>query len=157
MPRTSTFGTNALGTHAPGTSALALVALLLAACGGGGGEAAAGHAEPAHLVLDETAAFERYRVVLTAHAAERLDIQTAPVAAGGGGGRVVPYAALIYDEHGEVWTYTNPEPLTFVRERVAVTRIDGPRALVSRGPAVGTAVVTVGTAELYGTEFGVGH
>jgi hypothetical protein len=29
--------------------------------------------------------------------------------------------------------------------------------VLSNGPATGTAVVTVGAAELYGTETGVGH
>ena len=30
-------------------------------------------------------------------------------------------------------------------------------AVLTGGPAAGTAVVSVGAAELYGTEFGVGH
>jgi hypothetical protein len=42
-----------------------------------------------------------------------------------------------------------------VRERVRVGRVDGDRVLLSRGPAAGTRVVTVGTAEVYGTELEV--
>ena len=57
-------------------------------------------------------------------AAERLDIQTAPVRGGRRGRRVVPYAALIYDEHGATWVYTSPKPLSFVRDPVEVERIE---------------------------------
>jgi membrane fusion protein, heavy metal efflux system len=44
-----------------------------------------------------------------------------------------------------------------MRERVTVEFIEGDQAVLSKGPAEGSAVVTVGAAELYGTEFGVGH
>jgi hypothetical protein len=43
-----------------------------------------------------------------------------------------------------------------VRQRVGVARIDGDLAILGSGPAPGTAVVTVGVAELLGTELGVG-
>jgi hypothetical protein len=71
--------------------------------------------------------------------------------------RVVPYAAVIYDPEGKTWVYTEPKPLTFVRAPVSVAYIDGDLAVLSEGgPADGTAVVTVGVPELYGTELGVG-
>ena len=41
--------------------------------------------------------------------------------------------------------------------RVAGADIDGDVAVLSSGPPVGTRIVTVGVAELFGTEFGVGH
>jgi hypothetical protein len=66
---------------------------------------------------------------------------------------VVPYAAVLYDAHGDAWTYTSPEPLTFVRHRITVDNIQGDLAFLSSGPPVGTLVVTVGAAELYGAEF----
>lgn len=104
------------------------------------------------------------RVRLTARAVERIGIETVPVRieqdsrAGQPVERmVVPYAAVLYDARGTTWTYTNPEPLAFVRERIEVDYIDGERAVLSTGPAPGTAVVAVGAAELYGTEFKVGH
>ena len=50
-----------------------------------------------------------------------------------------------------------PEPLTFVRHRVVIDKIDRGLAVLQDGPAVGTKVVTVGAAELYGAESGVGH
>jgi hypothetical protein len=99
------------------------------------------------------------RVVLTARAAERIGITTAPVREASRDGqarRVVSYAALIYDAQGAAAVYTNPEPLTFVRQQVTVDTIDGDSVYLSDGPPAGTAVVTVGSAELFGTELGIG-
>jgi len=99
------------------------------------------------------------RVTLIPASAERLGIQTAPVGREVVGGRsrtVMPYAALLYDEQGDTWTYTNPEGLAYVRHGVTVDFIEGDLAILSDGPPVGTLVVTVGAAELYGAEFGVG-
>ncbi|HEX6287734.1 MAG TPA: hypothetical protein VFZ66_01015 [Herpetosiphonaceae bacterium] len=70
---------------------------------------------------------------------------------------VIPYGAVIYDLHGETWVYTSPESLTYVREGILVDYIDGDMAVLSEGPSTGTQIVTVGAAELYGIEFGVGH
>lgn len=100
------------------------------------------------------------RVILTAQAAKRLDIETAPVRDAQVRGKlrkVVPYAAVFYDLNGATWVYTNPEPLTFVRASINVDYIDGDLAVLSEGPPSGTEVVTVGSPELYGTEFGVGQ
>jgi hypothetical protein len=69
--------------------------------------------------------------------------------------KVVPYAAVLYGVHGETWVYSNPEPLVFVREPIVVDYIEGHVAYLSEGPDVGTAVVTVGAEELFGTETGV--
>jgi hypothetical protein len=66
--------------------------------------------------------------------------------------KVVPYSAILYDLTGDTWVYTNPEPSVFVRERVAIERIDEDLAVLNTGPAVGTQVVTIGAAELYGAE-----
>lgn len=71
--------------------------------------------------------------------------------------RVVPYGAVIYDLKGDTWVYTTTAPLTFVREKVTVDFIEGDLAVLSQGPAAGTQIAAVGAAELYGTEFGVGH
>ena len=70
--------------------------------------------------------------------------------------RVVDYSAVVYEPKGDTAVYTNPEPLVFVRKPVKVEYIEGDVAVLSDGPPVGTAVVTVGTAELLGMEFGVG-
>lgn len=77
--------------------------------------------------------------------------------AGGTTRKVVPYSALLYDVHGKTWVYKNPEPLTFLRHQVEVDYIQGDQAVLVDGPETGTEVATVGVAELYGTEFGVGH
>ena len=70
--------------------------------------------------------------------------------------KVVDYAAVVYEPKGDTAVYTNPEPLVFVRKPVKVEYIDGDVAVLADGPPAGTAVVTVGTAELLGMEFGVG-
>lgn len=97
------------------------------------------------------------RVTLTEEAAERIDVQTVPVERGDRSALSIPYAAVLYDPAGDTWTYTSPEDLVFVREPISVIRIDGEQALLSKGPPAGTAVVTVGAAELLGTEYEVGE
>ena len=114
------------------------------------------------------------RVTLTTKAAERLGIQTAPAREmtvarkqrvgeilpirGGeepSQRKVVPYAAVLYDAKGATWVYTNPNPLTFVRHAIQIDYIEGDLAVLSDGPAAGTAVVVVGAAELFGAETGI--
>jgi hypothetical protein len=95
------------------------------------------------------------RITLTEEAAARLDIQTDSVRdeqVNGLQQRVIPYAALLYDAEGNTWTYTNAAPLTFVRQAITVDRIEGDLVVLTKGPALGTAVVTVGATELYGSE-----
>ena len=99
------------------------------------------------------------RVTLSEDAARRLDIATAPISELGGrtARTAMPYAAVLYDPNGDTWAYTNPEPLVFVRAPITVVTIEGNRAVLSAGPAAGTEVVTVGAAELLGTEYEVGE
>jgi hypothetical protein len=66
--------------------------------------------------------------------------------------KVVPYRAVYYDAKGAPWVYVNGTPLTFQRQRIGVERIVGDLAVLSEGPAVGTPIVTVGAAMLYGAE-----
>jgi hypothetical protein len=95
------------------------------------------------------------QLTLSAKAAERLGVETAPVA-GSGSVLTVPYAAVIYDAQGQTWSYVNTAPLVFLREQITVDDIEGDTAVLSAGPTVGTPVVTTGAAELYGAEIGVG-
>lgn len=100
------------------------------------------------------------RVILTERAVERVGIQTASVleeASGAAMRKVVPYGAILYDKKGHTWTFTNPQPRVFVRQQVSVERIDGDRVYLTEGPPAGTAVVTVGAAELMGAEDKYGH
>jgi len=71
-------------------------------------------------------------------------------------GLVVPDAAILYDMHGATWVYEAQGNGKYVRRRVEVARQVGNRVLISRGLAEGTRVVTIGAAELFGTEFGAG-
>jgi len=68
---------------------------------------------------------------------------------------VIPYAAVIYDTEGNTWVYTNPEPLTYVRQPIVIDYIEGDRAVLMEGIESGTQVVTVGASELLGAELGV--
>jgi hypothetical protein len=110
--------------------------------------------------VEAIAGTELHKVTLSARAAQRLDIKTERVqelVVGGAKHKVVPYAAVLYDAHGETWVYTSPAPLVFVRHAIHVAYISGDRAVLSQGPPAGTAVVTVGAAELFGAEFEIGH
>ncbi|HEY4234037.1 MAG TPA: hypothetical protein VGM76_11460 [Lacipirellulaceae bacterium] len=104
-----------------------------------------------HLEGAEHAA-EPTRITLQEEAAKRLDIQTGEVT-GDSAQKSMPYSAVLYDTEGKTWTYTNPEPLVFVRHLVTIDHIDGDKAFLADGPPAGTKVVTVGAAELYGSEF----
>jgi hypothetical protein len=66
--------------------------------------------------------------------------------------KIVPYSAVYYDAKGAAWVYVNAKPLTFERRRVSVERVVGNQAILSDGPPVGTPVVSVGAALLYGAE-----
>jgi hypothetical protein len=133
---------------------LTLAALALAGCsesasgGESGGDASA--------TIQQVEGSDLMRVTLAPGAAERLGLEMGVVRQVPGGGTAVPYAAVIYDPDGDTWVYTSPKDRTFVREPIIVTSIIGEEAFLSSGPEVGTEVVTVGTAELYGTEQEIG-
>jgi hypothetical protein len=118
------------------------------------------HVEPAQ--VEHIEGSELNRVILTEMAMKRLDLQTdqvrtQQVSRSDSPRDVVPYSALIYDPNGQTWIYTSPAPRTFIRHKVDVDYIEGDIAVLKNGPPAGTLVATVGVAELYGTEFGVGH
>lgn len=69
---------------------------------------------------------------------------------------VVPFSSLIYDINGGTWVYINPESLQYLRVPVTVDYVKGDQVVLTEGPSVGTAVVTVGVAELHGADTGVG-
>lgn len=133
---------------------LALAALALAGCsesasgGESGGDAAA--------TIQQVEGSDLVRVTLAPGAAERLGLEMGVVRQVPGGGTAVPYAAVVYDPDGDTWVYTSPKDRTFVREPIIVTSVTGEEAFLSSGPEVGTEVVTVGTAELYGAEQEIG-
>jgi hypothetical protein len=103
--------------------------------------------EPAHIEeVDGTV-----HVTFTKEGADRTGVETASVRRDGRH-LVVPYASLIYDAEGKTYVYTSPKQLEYVRAEVVVDRIDGDTAFLTDGPPVGTDIVTVGTAEVYGAE-----
>jgi hypothetical protein len=135
---------------------LIFASLLLAACGQTQ-TAAADKPKPAIVEPSEVKGINR--VTLTEKAAQRLSIQTALVSeeqVKGAQRKVIPYAAVVYGLKGETWAYTNPQPLTFVRQPITIDYVEGDKVVLVDGPASGTAVVTVGVAELYGADTGIG-
>jgi hypothetical protein len=125
---------------------LIFVVLLLSACGP--------KSETPEMIvpskLEPIDGSDLQRVILTEKAAERIGIETVSAS-----GTSVPYAAVIYDIEGNTWIYTNPEPLTFVRAQIEIDHIEGDTAVLAEGLASELTVVTVGVAELWGTETGV--
>lgn len=138
----------------PGLVSLAVVGLLLAACG----QPAAVAREEA-VTVEELEGSELSRITLSAKAEGRLGLETTPVTEGEvGGGRwlVIPYAAVVYDAEGAAWAYVNTEPHVFLRHPLVIETIEADRVVLSEGPPPGTPVVSVAAAELYGAETGVG-
>jgi hypothetical protein len=132
---------------------LAVACLLLASCKQAETPAPVESDGPAKIEhLDGT---DATRVTLKEEAAKRLDVQTAPIRDAqidGKQRRVIPYAAILYDIKGDTWTYISPEPFVFVRHPIKVDFIKGEDAILLDDLPAGTAVVTVGAAELYGSE-----
>jgi ABC-type oligopeptide transport system substrate-binding subunit len=97
------------------------------------------------------------QVTLTEEAAGRIGLKTDTVRGvaeiGAPGATQVPLSAVLYDKDGKAWVYTSPKPLTFVRVPIGIEQVDGDNVLLRSGPPPGTAVVTVGGAELLGTEY----
>jgi uncharacterized membrane protein len=142
-----------------GLAALVVVsAPLLGSCAGPSTAAAPEAVEPAHV---EPAGDEGInRITLEEQAVTRLDLQTGEVREGSVDGQqrlLVRHSAIVYDADGRAWAYTVVEGLTYERAPVEVDQVVGEDAFLTSGPPVGTEVVTVGVAELYGAEHDVGH
>jgi len=133
-------------------AALVLAGLQLTGCGKHHEKHHAEH--PAK--IEEIAGSELKKVTLTEKAAQRLDVQTTEVREEGGQ-KIVPYSSLIYDTKGKTWVYTSPAPRTFLRHEIEVEKIEGDKVVLKSGPPAGTVIASVAVAELYGTEFKVGH
>jgi hypothetical protein len=139
---------------------ITVAVLTLTACAAHASQTSTGSTNSPPARVERMGGTDLSRVILTAQAAKRLGIETAPVRDAQVQAKlrkVVPYAALFYDLNGKTWVYTNPESLTFVRASISIDYIEGDLAVLSEGPPSGTKVVTVGSPELYGTEFGVGQ
>jgi hypothetical protein len=111
------------------------------------------------VTIEEIEGTDLHKLTLEERAVQRLDIQLADVTEqqiDGAATLVVPFGAVYYDAMGAAWVYTNTEGYSYVRAPITVERIEGQMAILSAGPAVGTKVVSVGAALLFGAEFGVG-
>jgi hypothetical protein len=114
----------------------------------------ASHHDPAE--LEPIKGTDVSRVTIDAAGVKRAGIQTAPIHQNGQG-MVMPHSAVIYDADGETFTYTVPEPRTYVRQKIVIDDVVGDSVMLSDGPPAGTEVVTVGAALVYGSEFEVAH
>lgn len=135
--------------------ALAALGVYLAVFRANGPAADSEAVEPARLEPVGTNGLTR--VVLSAHAARRLDVRTVPVSSVRVNGKMrtaIPYDAVLYETNGDTWTYTSPEPRVFIRDEIRVARVERGLAILGEGPPLGTAVVTLGSAELWGVEYG---
>jgi hypothetical protein len=129
----------------------------LSACGGGStgyDYETASHHDPAE--LEPLKGTDVQRVTIDAEGVERAGIQTSPIRQNGQG-TVMPHSAVIFDADGETFTYTSPEPRTYVRQKIVIDDVVGDSVMLSDGPPAGTEVVTVGAALVYGSEFEVAH
>jgi hypothetical protein len=114
----------------------------------------ASHHDPAE--LEPIKGTDVHRVKIDAEGVERAGIQTGPIHQNGQG-TVMPHSAVVYDADGETFTYTVPEPRTYVRQKIVIDEVVGDSVMLSDGPPAGTEVVTVGAALVYGSEFEVAH
>lgn len=98
------------------------------------------------------------RVILTADARKRLAIESRPFTQMNGGPYRVPSSALLYDNVGHAWVFTESESLKFQRVRVRVlsTREHEVDVRFEQAEAGSLPIVVHGAAELHGTEFGIG-
>ncbi len=90
-------------------------------------------------------------VTLTKLGADRIGVETEPVQ-----DRRIPYAALLYDADGQPYVFVNTSGLSFHREDVAVSKIDGDTVDIAEGPADGARIVTVGVPQIHGAELEFG-
>ena len=128
-------------------------AAILAGC------ATAAPAETPPALIKPVAGSQIPQLQLTERAVQRLGVVTQPVrqtaTAGHAAREIIPYSAVVYDTDGSTWTYVNTAARTYERKPITVTEIDGDVAQLSAGPVAGTPVVTVGAAELLGTEYDI--
>ena len=137
-----------------GLAPVALAGALLTGCAGAVSDAYVIENDPGS--VEHIEGSDVSRVTLTEAAARRLGVQTTRVVEARRG-LVVPSAAVFVDTNGVWWVYTTGPAFSYVRHEVEVLREDGERTVLSQGPEPGTGIVTVGVAELYGVESGVGH
>ena len=150
-------GRFAFGVAAAAAAAAAAAGIYAGISGDSSTAAAAGEAEQPPALVEPIGKTGHSRVIFTAASVERIGVRTARVESSfvrGHRRTVMPYTAVLYEANGDTFTYTSPKPRTFVRRGVRVAYIKSGRAFLQAGPPAGTAVVTVGAAEIWGVEYG---
>lgn len=71
--------------------------------------------------------------------------------------RTLPAASVVRDAEGAAWVYACAGEHAFKRARIDPLRVAGDRVVFERGPPLGACVVSVGAAEIFGSEFEPGH
>ncbi len=66
---------------------------------------------------------------------------------------VIPWSAVVFDVYGGTWIYESLGEQKYARRRVQVKYVVDSTAVLANGPPVDARIVTVGAAELFGTEF----
>ncbi len=130
------------------TGGLLVVALATTGCAKASGSSEAGGDPAAKLV--EVEGSDLPQVVIDDRAESRIGLEMAPA------GATIPYAALIYGADGTTYVYTQPKEHTYQRTAVQVADIAGDQVRLDSGPSAGEQVVTVGSAQLFGVEQGIG-
>ena len=116
-----------------------LTAVALSVCLAGCSHTTATHAPYKPAKVGAATAAGVKPVTFTAEGARRIGLATSAIS-GAGGRLVVDYTALIYDSAGGSWVYTVPEPLTYLRAPVKISRRSNRAAsFLADGPVVGTA------------------
>ncbi len=128
----------------------------LPACAQSAAVAPAAAAGAAPVKVEKNATTGIAKLTVTEHGLARIELKTEPVKAGKGKDVLLPYASLLYDANGKTWVYTTPAPRVFERQAITVSKVEGGVVTASKGPSVGTPVVTVGAVELLGAELNTG-
>lgn len=103
--------------------------------------------QPAEVKKDERGKY----VALTPEAVKRLGL--AEITAGAAA--LIPLTALLYDARGTTSIFVREAPGRYRRETVTVASQNA-AAFTAKEPLAGRVIITVGAAELNGTEEGVG-
>jgi hypothetical protein len=95
-------------------------------------------------------------VILTAAAEKRLGIEGVRFKRDSAGQRVIPLSALIYDNNGGTWVFTNPSQYDYHREHIRILHTQKDKIRIESAISDEVPIVIQGVAELYGAESGVG-
>jgi hypothetical protein len=136
----------------------ALALLAVAACAaltGCGSSAPAADEGDSMASVEPIKGTDLKRITLAPAAAASIGIRTAAVRTAPRKLETIPYGAVMYGPEGDAFAYVSPRRLTYVRHPIEIDHLSAKLAYLRKGPAPGTAVVTVGTAELLGNEEGV--